>query len=157
MKITLYVNINTCEVYNQEEFNKIIKGKAEKLKKDEDEFSNYLKHNYTTLQLFQLTEEEHSKAITDFEKNWCLKASKEILLDEKYVEREIEIYFDPDTLSVLDEVHFQQMIIDNTEKAYKDHKTFRNWLLQNFYAEEILDMDESDKEQAYLEYRKYCC
>ena len=91
MKVTLYVNINTCEVYNQEEFNKIIKGKVEKLKEDEDEFINYLKHNYTTLQISQLTEEECSKAIADFEKNWCLKASKEILLDEKYVEREIEI------------------------------------------------------------------
>lgn len=68
----------------------------------------------------------------------------------------ITIYFDPNTLSVLDEVHFQQITTDNTEKVYKDHKTFRNWLLQNFYAEEIFNMDESDKEQAYLEYHKYC-
>ena len=92
MKVTLYVNINTCEIYNQEEFNKIIKEKAEKLKKDEDEFSDYLDHNYTTLQLFQLTEEERSKAVVDFERNWCLKAAKEILLDgEEYMLREIEI------------------------------------------------------------------
>ena len=68
----------------------------------------------------------------------------------------ITIYFDPNTLSVLDEVHFQQMITDNTEKAYTDHKNFRDWLLQNFDVEEIFNMDEPDKEQANLEYHNYC-
>ena len=90
MKVILYVNIDTYEIYNQEEFNKIVKGKAEELKKDEYEFRDYLESNYTTLQLFQLTEEEHKIAIIDFEKNWCLKVAEKILLDE-YIGREVEI------------------------------------------------------------------
>lgn len=92
MKITLYVATDTYDLYREEDFNEILKDKAERLARDEDELVEYLDYTYTSLELFRLTDEERKDVMSDFKEDWCLKRAKQILLeDEEYVEREVEI------------------------------------------------------------------
>lgn len=92
MKITLYVSTDTYDLYKEEEFNEVLKYKAEMLAKDEDELAEYLDDTYTPLELFRLTDEKRKDVISNFKKDWCFKRAKQfLLLDEDYIEREIEI------------------------------------------------------------------
>lgn len=92
MKITLYVATDTYDLYREEEFNEILKYEAEKFAKDEDELAEYLDNTYTPLELFRLTDEERKDVMSNFKEDWCFKRAKRFLLvDEDYIEREIEV------------------------------------------------------------------
>ena len=86
-------------------------------------------------------------------KNAIINTTKK---EKRFLIMKITIYLNPNTLQVLDEEHFQQIVANHTEKACEDPKTFRDWLSQNFGVDRIFYMDESDKRQTRAEYNSYC-
>ena len=92
MKITLYVDTDTYNLYREEDFNEILEDEAEQLAKDESMLREYLDDTYTSLELFRLTDEQREDILSNF-KDWCLQRAKNFLLEYEvdYVEREIEI------------------------------------------------------------------
>lgn len=79
------------EVITIEEYDGIAKDREEKIKLDEQGFSDYLDDNYTTNEVFAMTEADKQNVQKDFEKH-CRECAWEALSDEwEYIEIRTEV------------------------------------------------------------------
>ena len=79
------------EIITIEEYDEILKDREEEIRLDEREFSDYLSENYSTDEIFAMTEEDKQKVREDFESNCRDWASDNLSDSWEYLEISTEV------------------------------------------------------------------
>ena len=77
----VYVNWQTKEVISQEQYNQRIAALAAEYVDDDSLLDDYLEDRYTSLELFNMSEEERAEVRGDFAE-WCYHGAENALIED---------------------------------------------------------------------------
>ena len=66
----------------------------------------------------------------------------------------VTVYFNRDTYDIVGEPGKREWIEDWFERYFEDKEAFSEWLYDRYYAVELFNMTEEDKERVLEEYRE---
>lgn len=89
MTIKVYVNYYNAEVITEKEFFAKVEELAKEFDEDEGEFEIFLDENYTTMELWNMTENEKAETTNAFHKKNVERATDDI--KSEWIERTLEI------------------------------------------------------------------
>lgn len=90
MKIKVYANWGCQIVENTTDFEKRVKEQVEDLSRDDSFFSDWLDDNFSTAEIFNMSEQDKKSALEDF-MDKCQTQAREDLEGDGWEEVEIEI------------------------------------------------------------------
>ena len=87
MTIKIFVDWRNEQVFTEEEYNKRVEKIAEKLRTDDDDFSDFLEKNYSHRVLWEADEEQRAQIM----ERWAYECLDEAYEELGYEEIEIDI------------------------------------------------------------------
>lgn len=78
MDRTVYYDKQTGKYFNQDEYNKIVNQRVEKMRKNKITFSNWLDDNYTASEIFHFTLLDKLSVMDNYD-SYCMEAVKECM------------------------------------------------------------------------------
>ena len=89
MKVKLYVDWCEGEVLTETELDAKIESEARKSVADDDEFAEWLRDEYTAIDVFNFTEEDRANVLDEWTAVCSERASVELMEEYELVEKEI--------------------------------------------------------------------